>query len=80
MGPQPILSMEMEYIFAICTVLVGWDHWLYYTNILQEYPQYKVGYLYGTTAYIIHTYCVYVPYMHCVNWMGPLAILYIHFA
>ena len=76
MGPQPILSMEIEYIFVICTVLVGLDHWLYYTYILQEYPKYIVGYLYGTTVYIIHTDCVYVPYMHIVSWMGPLAILY----
>ena len=80
MGPRPILYMEMEYIFAIGTVFVGWDHWLYFTYILQEYPQYIVGYLYGTTAYIIHIDRVYVPYMHCVSWMGPLAIPYIHFA
>ena len=68
----------MEYIFAICTVLVGWDHWLYYMYILSEYPQYIGLYLHGTTIFIIHTDWVYVHYMHCVSLMGPLAILYIH--
>ena len=80
MGPQLIVYMEMGYVFVICTVLVVWDHLLYYTYIFREYPQYIVDYLHGTTAYIIPTDWVYVHYMHCVSWMGQLAILYIHFA
>ena len=76
MGPQPILYIQIGYMFIICTVLVGWDHWLYYTYILCEYPQYIVCYLHGTTAYITDGDGVYVRYMHCVSLMGPLAILY----
>ena len=33
MGPLPALNMEsleMGYIFVICTVLVAWDHWLFH--------------------------------------------------
>ena len=79
MGPQPILYIGMWYIFVEFTVLVAWDHWLFYTYILKGYPLYIECDLHGTTAYIIHGNGICFLDMHCVSFMGPLAILYKHF-
>ena len=126
MGPQPILYIQIGYMFLICTVLVGWDHWLYYiytfcVKIPNEqcvtcmgplpihytcrwdiFSVYAFCKLHGTTGYFIHTFWMNIPYvlwvtsmgphpilytsrlvyfhyMHCFSYMGPQAILYIHF-
>ena len=74
MGPQPILYIEMWYIFVEFTLLVAWDHWLFHTYTLKGYPSNIECDLHGTTAYIIHGGGVYFRYMHCASCMEPLAI------